>query len=111
MSYSANSGSFGLTGSDLGASGLSSLSYSPPAAPDGTPAQVPLTELYQGFIVVEYDSTQTLHYQAITSSAPFIGFSFEVLRQTGFRLVPSLTTNIGAETNRLPARATAKCVT
>lgn len=93
MSYPANIGSFGVTGSDLGASGLSSLPYSPPAAPDGTPAHVPLTELYQGFIVVEYDSTQTLHYQAVTSSAPFMRFSFEVLRQTGFSLVTPLTTD------------------
>lgn len=105
MSYTANSGSFGGTGSDLG-----SLPYSPPTAPDVTPAQVPLTEIYQEHTVVENGSTQTDHYHAITLSAPFMSFSFEVLSQTGFSLVPSLTT-IGAETNRLPARARAKCVT
>lgn len=93
MSYPANSGSFGGTGSDLGTAGLSSLPYSPPAAPDGTPAQVPLTELYQEHTLVEYGSTQTIHYHAITSSAPFMSFSFEVLRQTAFSLVPSLTTD------------------
>lgn len=93
MSYSANSGSFGGTGFDLGASGLSSLPYSPPAAPDGTPAQVPLTELYQEYNIVEfeYGSTQTSSYHAITSSAPFMGFSFEVLSQTGFSLGLLLT--------------------
>lgn len=93
MSYPANSGSFGNTGSDLGTAGLSSLPYSPPAAQDGAPAQVPLTGDYQGHIIVENGLTQTSHcYHAITSSTPFINFSFEVLSPTGFVSVPSLTT-------------------
>lgn len=82
-------------GFDLGASGLSSLPYSPPAAPDGTPAQVPVTEPYHGYTSVQFEngSTETSSYQAITSSTPFMSFSFEVLRQIGFSLVPSLTTD------------------
>lgn len=92
MSCPANSGSFGNTGSDLCTAGLSSLPYSPPAAQDGAPAQVPPTEDYQGHIIVENGFTQTSHYHAITSSTPFMNFSFEVLSPTGFASVPSLTT-------------------
>lgn len=93
MTYPANSGSFGATGSDLGTAGLSALPYSPPAAQNGAPAKLPLTEDYQEYVIVETGFTETHHFHAITSSTPFIKISFEVLSPTGSSLVPSLTTD------------------
>lgn len=77
--------------SDRGTAGLASFPSSPPAAPDGAPAQVPLTEHHQEHTIIEHGSTLTDRYHTITSSTPFMNFSFEVLRPSEFRLVPSLT--------------------